>query len=100
MSKNISEYQRYINTAAADTEVVKVVLSALIAKLAEGGRTQIIDDLHELTKIAVQRGATGQSDGQLAQRMHQLKLSGVEEYFRKLRAIVGSAETRKGGPMN
>ena len=102
MSKDerISEYERFINTAAADTEVVKLVLSSFIAMIAQSRGAQIIDDLHEITKTAVLQNAPDEGDGQLAKRLHQLTLSQVEEYFRKLRAIVGLSKVGRSGPAN
>ena len=99
MPSNIGEYQRFINTVAADTEVVKLVLGGLLMILTQTHGAQIIDDLHAAVKRATQRNAPDEEGGQLAKRLHELTLSQVDEFFRRLHEGLGRL-TPPSGPAN
>ncbi len=96
----ISEYERFINTVAADTEVTKLVLSALLALLGQTRGTEMLDDLHEIARQAIEQNSPDESGGQLAKRLHELTLSQLDEYFRKLRRIVPAQHRPGRQPMN
>jgi len=99
----ITEYQRFINTVAADTEVVKIVLTALLARLSQARGVETLDDLQSVTRLALERNAPDEAGGQLAKRLHILTLAQHDEYFRKLRAVVlamADAPPNDGTPLN
>jgi hypothetical protein len=84
----ITEYERFVNQVAADTEVVKLVLTALVAKLADASGTQIVDDLEEVAKIALEKGSSEAAQNPLSNRLLHLKKSRADDYFRDLRHLV------------
>lgn len=89
MSKEqIDEYERYINQVAADTEVVKIVLTAMIALLSAKRGTALVDDLELVTRQALELALPEAQDHPLTHRLHRLKLSRAEDYFRDLRTLV------------
>jgi phage shock protein A len=91
--EQISEYERFVNQVAADTEVVKVVLSAMIVKMALARGTEVVEDLEEVTKLALQKGATEAATTPLSNRLHQLKLSRTDDYFRDIRNVIRLASS-------
>jgi hypothetical protein len=102
MSQNdtIKEYERFVNQVAADTEILKIVVSTLIVRIAQNRRAEIIEDLHEVAKLAIEQDPPKESDGQLAQRLHKLKIAQTEEYFRKLREIAALSRPDAGSSLN
>ena len=86
--QRISEYERFINQVAADTEVVKLVLTTLIAKLCPPGSTALVDDLEEIAKLSLRKGTSEHAESPLANRLNELKMSRTEDYFRDLRSVL------------
>ena len=84
----ITEYERYINQVAADTEVTKVVLTATLALLVQKLGTALVDDVEVISKQAMQQGVSAASADALSNRLHHLKMSRMDDYFRDLRALV------------
>jgi hypothetical protein len=92
----ISAYERFVNTVAADTEVLKLVLRLFLANMAKARGTQIIDELQEMVGIALRQREPDPSDGQMVKRLHEVTRSQADEYFRLLRAVVGLSGTCRG----
>lgn len=92
----ISEYERFINQVAADAHVTKYVLSAMIAKMAHARGTELLDDLQEVTKLAIQQDASAAAANPLQNRLHHLTASRADDYFRDLRGIVRMLDEAAG----
>lgn len=97
-----SEFERFVNQVAADTNTLKAVVSAFLAKMAlTRGSTELIDELEEIAKLSLQ--PRGPSDGdQLKERLHHLTVSRMDDYFRDLRGVIETvqAKSRRGGTTN
>lgn len=96
----ISEYERFINQVAADTEVTKLVLTTLIAKLVPPGNTALVDELEAVVTLSLERAVSTTPETHLTNRLNQLKLSRTEDYFRALRTVLGVVAAHSPSPRN
>lgn len=100
--ETITEYERFINQVAADAHVTRAVLTSMLAKLAIVRGTELLDDVEQVARGALELGSPSAAANPMENRLHQLTLSRMDDYFRDLRAVVmaqrGEAPHSPSGP--